>query len=257
MSHSTDRRRHPRAEIEWRTTIRIDDLSVDGVTRNLSHSGALICCDHYLLPGERVRIAIMLSDRLPLVVDAEVKRSNILSSDSISSLFEIGVRFIAISDEDLKLIDLAVSKQLRSNGSDLAASKPQEEESTISNFVERRRFPRVSADWPVSMDAPQGFVKGTTVDVSAGGAFICCKQRLRPSEKFQMAFFNVPSLDRPLSVRAEVVRSGFYWADDETLFYGMGVKFIDISAEDRAIISAMIPAHSESKSSDLKVAAQS
>jgi hypothetical protein len=72
-----------------------------------------------------------------------------------------------------------------------------------------------------------------------------------------MAFFNVPSLNRPLSVRAEVVRSGFDWADDETLFYGMGVKFIDISAEDRAIISAMIPAHSEFKSSDLKVAAQS
>ncbi|MGD8372506.1 MAG: PilZ domain-containing protein [Syntrophobacterales bacterium] len=252
MGYGSERRRHPRAEIEWPTTIRQDGLFLEGITKNLSHSGALICCDHKLLPGERIRIAIMLADRLPLVVDAEVARSSTVSSDFKSGLFEIGVHFIAISDEDLRLIDLAVSEQLRSTGKDWAKRKSQENDPVASNFVERRRFPRVSADWPVTIDSPQGFVRGRTVDISAGGAFISCKQPMKRSEKFLMAFFNVPTLDRALSVRAEVVRTDFYWADDETLSYGIGVKFIDISEEDKELVSTLVSHLFKSISSDMK-----
>jgi hypothetical protein len=194
----------------------------------------------------------MLSDRLPLVVDAEVTRSNTDSSDFKFGLFEIGVHFIAISDEDLRLIDLAISEQLRSRGKDLDERKSQESDPGTSNFVERRRFPRVSANWPVTIDSPRGFVRGRTVDISAGGAFIFCKQPMKRSEKFLMAFFNVPTLDRALSVRAEVVRTDFYWADDETLSYGIGVKFIDISEEDKELVSTLVSDYFKSISSDLK-----
>ncbi len=252
MSYGSERRRHPRAEIEWPATIRQDDLTVDGVIKNLSHSGALVCSDHKLLPGERIRLAIMLLDRLPLVVDAEVIRSSIHSSDSLCGLFEMGVRFVAISDEDLRLIDSAVSERLRSKTKERDTGKPQEIDSPISIAIERRRFPRVSAAWSVSIDAPQGFVSGTTVNVSVGGAFICCKQLIKQRKKFQMAFFNVPSLNRPLPVTAEVVRSDFFWGDDGTLSYGIGVKFVDISDEDRAFVSELISAQLKFKSAEAK-----
>ena len=108
MAYESERRRHLRAEIDWPISITQDDLCADGVTKDIGHNGALICCEHKLSPGESVRIAFRLPDRLPLIVDAEVTRSNISSYDSTSGLFETGVRFVAISHEDSKIIDLAI-----------------------------------------------------------------------------------------------------------------------------------------------------
>jgi len=243
MSRETERRHYPRATIEWPTRIRQGGFFVDGVTKNLSHGGALICCDHYMSPGERVRVAVMLLDRLPLIVDAEVMRSTLLSPDFMCGLFGTAVRFVSVSAEDLWPIDLEVAEKLVSKCLGRQARAHNEQISPVCVFGERRRYPRLVAEWLVRIDTRHGWVHGRTVDVSAAGAFICCQQPVEESAKFNIAFVDVPSLNRPLKVKAEVVRSGLYRVDHGTPRHGFAVKFIGICKEDRAFLSALISAH--------------
>ena len=109
-----ERREHPRAESDWTARIQREPHSFDAVIKNISHNGVSICSDHKLPPGERVRLAIEHADRLPLVIDARVIWSHIIDQDKVHGLYQMGLRFVDVSDEDLKLIDLAVSEYLQS-----------------------------------------------------------------------------------------------------------------------------------------------
>ena len=105
---------------------------------------------------------------------------------------------------------------------------------------ERRRDPRAMAHWPVVLVAADGDLTGRTRDISAGGAFICCRQPLRSNERFSMALYNTPQLGRHLRVRAKVVRSDIYCNDDELMSHGMGVEFTSISEENRKLLSTLV-----------------
>jgi hypothetical protein len=85
------------------------------------------------------------------------------------------------------------------------------------------------------------------MDVSAGGAFICCRVPLRVKEKFLMAFYNVPLLDRSLPVDVEVMRSNIYCIDDELMSHGTGVRFSSIADEDGELICSLVSDHLEAK----------
>jgi hypothetical protein len=185
----------------------------------------------------------MLLDRLPLIVDAEIMRSTLLSTDFMYGLFGTAVRFVSVSAEDLWFIDLEVAEQLVSKCMERRARTHDEQDSPICVFGEKRQYPRLVAEWLVRIDTRHGWVYGRTVDVSAAGAFICCQQPVEESAKFHIAFVDVPSLNRPLKVKAEVVRSGLYRVDRGTPRHGFAVKFIGICKEDRAFLSALISAY--------------
>jgi hypothetical protein len=121
-----EKREHPRAESDWTARIQREQLFFDGVITNVSHRGAYICCDRKLTPREKVRIAIEHPDRAPLVIDAEVVWSRILSQDETCGLYGIGLRFIDVSDEDQRIIDLAVSEYFKSEGTKLKKEEPNE-----------------------------------------------------------------------------------------------------------------------------------
>jgi hypothetical protein len=125
-----ERRQHPRAKSDWTARIQREPHSFDGAIKNVSHSGASICCNHNLPPGERVRIAIEYPDRLPLVIDAEVIWSNILGQDAEYGLYRIGLRFVDISGEDVELIDLAVSEYLESEDTGIIDDDLNEQQSS-------------------------------------------------------------------------------------------------------------------------------
>ncbi len=124
-----ERRQHPRAKSDWTARIQREPHSFDGVIKNVSHSGISICCDHNLPPGERVRLAIEHPDRLPLVIDAEVIWSRILGQDEEYGLYRLGLRFVDISDEDLKLIDLAVSEYFQTEDTGINEDDPDDQPS--------------------------------------------------------------------------------------------------------------------------------
>ncbi len=63
---------------------------------------------------------------------------------------------------------------------------------------------------------------------------------------------NVPNSRRSLRVSVEVVWSNIYGPDDETTPRGMGVRFLNISSEDRQIIAKEVLQSLQSKEIDPK-----
>ena len=106
--------------------------------------------------------------------------------------------------------------------------------------IERRQFPRADLDWPVVVETSQRYVDGRTVDISAGGAFICCRESIDQDEEFLMAIFDIPHLERHLPIHAEVVRSEIHCLDHGILTHGMGVQFTQIAEVDREFISTAV-----------------
>jgi hypothetical protein len=91
-----ERRRHLRTESDLSASIQWTSRRFDGVIRNVSDDGAFVCCDHRLLPGECVRIAVKPKDCAPMVFDAEVVWSRILGRDDTYGSYGIGFRFLDV-----------------------------------------------------------------------------------------------------------------------------------------------------------------
>ena len=94
--------------------------------------------------------------------------------------------------------------------------------------------PRPELKWSVSAQVGGGIMHGETRDVSLQGAFIRCRNPLNLNEVFDMVV-DVP--EKSLNVRAEVVWSNIHGPDDKITPRGMGVRFVEISKEDRRIIA--------------------
>ena len=125
-----ERRQHPRSESQWLARIQKEQLFFDGIVQNVSHSGAYICCDRKLVPAEKVRIAMEHSDHTPLVIDAEVIWSRILSQDETCSVYGVGCRFTEVSD----------AGQRRSKPAIITSGKACPECKSMAGYRIRRRF---------------------------------------------------------------------------------------------------------------------
>ena len=103
--------------------------------------------------------------------------------------------------------------------------------------IERRRHPRIQVTWPVIVKTSRGSIEGETKDISVGGAFIKYSEKLELGEDFQIVL--KPTKQRSISVTGEKVWSGSLNINGKTVFSGMGVRFTEISSEDRQFISAL------------------
>jgi len=98
---------------------------------------------------------------------------------------------------------------------------------------------KAKVKWPVFINTDDRSIDGVTLDLSTNGAFVSCANPLRLNEVFDMTI-NIPNADRPLKISVEVVWSNIYGPDDDISPRGMGVRFLEISSEDRKIIAAEI-----------------
>ena len=94
--------------------------------------------------------------------------------------------------------------------------------------------PRPELKWSVSAQTGGGIIHGETKDISPQGAFIRCRNPLNLNEVFDMVV-NAPG--KSLNVRAEVVWSNIHGPDDKITPRGMGVRFVNMSSEDRRILA--------------------
>jgi len=92
---------------------------------------------------------------------------------------------------------------------------------------------------PVLINTDDRSIDGVTLDLSTNGAFVSCANPLRLNEVFDMTI-NIPNADRPLKISVEVVWSNIYGPDDDISPRGMGVRFLEISSEDRKVIATEI-----------------
>jgi c-di-GMP-binding flagellar brake protein YcgR len=108
-----------------------------------------------------------------------------------------------------------------------------------AKVIERRQHPRVELAVPAFAKTNRKVISGTTKDISAGGAFICCQRPLQSGEVFEL-LISTALRSPPIRAIAEVVRSHDSCPDSESEPHGMAVQFIIISASDRRLISAIV-----------------
>jgi uncharacterized protein (TIGR02266 family) len=105
---------------------------------------------------------------------------------------------------------------------------------------EQRIAPRAKIQWPVIVQKSTGVIEGVTLNISSTGVFIGCRRPLRLNEVFDMV---ITTPDQDIGAKAEVVWSNKYGPDDHITPRGMGVRFLDISEEDKRFISKAVNQH--------------
>ena len=115
---------------------------------------------------------------------------------------------------------------------------------------EKRQYPRAELKWPVTMETPEGPIKAETKNISLGGAFIYCENPLATSQVFPLSI----EVDdhKSLEVTAEVVWNNANVPDDIVVTRGMGVRFLQISAEDRHFVNRAVQSHLDKNNEDEK-----
>ena len=112
-----------------------------------------------------------------------------------------------------------------------------------------RLGPRVKVKWPVTVKTEEGSMDGVTLDLGTDGAFVSCAKPLRLNEVFDMV---ITAPDQAIEARAEVIWSNIYGPDDEISPRGMGVRFLQISGQDRKAIAKAALEHLKTEKVDSK-----
>ena len=98
---------------------------------------------------------------------------------------------------------------------------------------------RANIKWPVSLKSDERSIEGVTLKLSPYGAYIRCANPPRLYEILDMSL-SVPDSDCSIEAAVEVIFSNKYGPDDHATPRGIGVRFLDISKEDRQIIAKQI-----------------
>lgn len=107
-----EQREHHRAKLKWAILAKVDGKVVEGVTKDISPSGAYVCCARPL----RLNVVFDMDIKTPekrLKVKAEVVWSNIYGPDDDINPRGMGVRFLKISSDDRRVIAKEILQQLK------------------------------------------------------------------------------------------------------------------------------------------------
>lgn len=116
---------------------------------------------------------------------------------------------------------------------------------TIS-WEEKRKQPRLAVSWQAFLDNSGEKMNVQIRDISLGGAFVVCPAPLALQEKFCITIDLQDQ--KKLQLNAEVVWSNVNVPEDKVIFRGMGIRFIDNTAEDReALVHAVTIAFEENE----------
>ena len=107
-----ENRVYPRARLKWAVSAKVDGKVIEGVTKDISVSGAYVCCAKPLRLNEVVDMVITAPYESQSV-KAEVVWSNIYGPDDNINPRGMGVLFLEISGEDRKVIAKAVMNHLK------------------------------------------------------------------------------------------------------------------------------------------------
>jgi uncharacterized protein (TIGR02266 family) len=104
---------------------------------------------------------------------------------------------------------------------------------------ERRTSPRIDVEVEVGFESDHNFYTGLTQDISSGGLFVATHQLRRVGSQIRVKF-TLPGKKEPIEADTEV-----RWIRDSRAMKtdapeGMGLKFVGLSAPDRAAIEKFL-----------------
>jgi len=112
MAGDVEKRRYPRAEVNWPVTILTTSGPIEGEVRNISPGGAFISCSGQPSLHETFRLVIKIPfERQYLLAKGRVARSNLYDPDDRSLSRGVAVRFTEISESDRELLSRIVAGQ--------------------------------------------------------------------------------------------------------------------------------------------------
>jgi len=100
---------------------------------------------------------------------------------------------------------------------------------------ERRLHPRRSAKWPVMILTDTGTIEGETKNITVNGLSIRCEEPLRMDEVLHMGI--IPPNHPMIEFQGRVVWSDLYGIGADEHAYAMGVCFVEISENDRHVLT--------------------
>jgi hypothetical protein len=103
----------------------------------------------------------------------------------------------------------------------------------LENPTELRRSPRTKVQISAKYVSDSLVVEGMVTDVSADGLFFCSDYLDGTGETVRI-WLDIPWRTTPLELRGEV-----RWVNDAPNTGGMGIKFYDVSLEDRIVLSSL------------------
>jgi len=101
------------------------------------------------------------------------------------------------------------------------------------NRYDQRRFSRVRVHFSARYASPNLNLEGHVTDVSPDGLFFC-SDYLDDQGEVARVWVDLPDRATPLELRGEV-----RWVNDSPHAGGMGIRFIDLSLEDRALLTSL------------------
>ena len=103
--------------------------------------------------------------------------------------------------------------------------------------IEKRLHPGIPVNWPGVILTPEGTIKGETRNISVGGACIEYSEEADLNGELQIVFEY--SKQRSMSVTGKKAWAGNFNMDGKSVFSDGGVRFTEISREDRELISSL------------------
>ena len=105
--------------------------------------------------------------------------------------------------------------------------------------IEKRKYPRASIRWPISITTSNGSVRGVTEDISPEGFSIHLEKPVELSEPITISTI-ISTSGHILEATGEVVWSNNHRSDDENTLFCIGVRFVAISYANKVAIGITV-----------------
>jgi c-di-GMP-binding flagellar brake protein YcgR len=108
---------------------------------------------------------------------------------------------------------------------------------------ERREKSRMYVTWPITVITDQGTIEGESVNITASGVFVRCKQALKENETYQI-IIRLPNKKQVL-LKGKLVWSNLNGEERSDAFADMGFSFVKVEEQDQRLLRAMISLYGE------------
>lgn len=129
-----------------------------------------------------------------------------------------------------------------SDETDDMASKSARRNSPAGTGRERRRWPRAKADWPISVDLPEGRFEARVRDISQSGVCFFLDRPLSMMTRLAVEL-DLPIAESEHCVRGEGVVVRSEKISEYVDHYEIAVFMPELSEEDRRAIGAFVDGH--------------